>query len=254
MRRAAPQFPADALQKDRAVPFCRNVFALLRRFVGHFVLQLLRRQEGDLLGKQASDKIVFVDDILLGVAERVIDALDRPLQRCLVPLLAGDDLLPVPLVNEHGMDVVGHLVAADGVHIGIQPLARAETVQFQSVALPFCKRMDNFQPLARAEIKGHRALHAVEIVVQTACGIYKQRSGHADQVQLGCKIALKKVLHLFDGIFGLPQRKEGLIVLRNHQVCHELVSFMWVCFVSLQKKRGAASGIPPPTRRRRSAG
>ena len=76
------------------------------------------------------------------------------------------------------MDVVCIFVAADGAHVRIQTLTGMEPVVFQSVALPFCKRMDDLgsRIILFFDPEGYRALHTVQIVVHAGLRAYEQRS------------------------------------------------------------------------------
>ena len=56
-----------------------------------------------------------------------------------------DDLLPVPLVDVDGVEVVHLLVAADGVHVGEEALAGVELVALQRQPLPLGQRMHHLR-------------------------------------------------------------------------------------------------------------
>ena len=78
-------------------------------------------------------------------------------------VLLGNNFLPVPLVYINRVDIVGFLIPADGVHVGINPLPHLKTVFFQSVTFPLCKGVYNFgrSLVLLTDGKGDRALHTV---------------------------------------------------------------------------------------------
>ena len=82
------------------------------------------------------------------------------------------------------MDVIGRFVAADGVHVRVQPFTGLEAVRFERLTLPFRQRMDDFRRFTGFKnVKGYRAFDAVQVVVQTAAGRDHNRRGHTGQVQ-----------------------------------------------------------------------
>ena len=78
------------------------------------------------------------------------------------------------------MKIIQILVAAYGVHIRVKPEKGTEFIFCEREALPFCKAVHHFRGFARRfDIEGHGALHAVEIIVQTALSRHEQRRGNA---------------------------------------------------------------------------
>jgi hypothetical protein len=64
--------------------------------------------------------------------------------------------------------------------------------------------MDDFCHLAGFfDVKRYRALHAIEIVIESGFGTDKQRSGDAAQVEPLCQKILEEVLYGLDGYLGL---------------------------------------------------
>ena len=114
------------------------------------------------------------------------------------------------------MDVVGFLVAADCVHVGIKTLVFLKAVHFKRISFPLCKRVDNLKFFSAENVKRNRSFRAVEVVVHTAFCVNKKGSGNAGKVKLDCKVALKKVLDLFDCLLSLPESQVGAVVFGNH--------------------------------------
>ena len=117
----------------------KGVFPLGTGFqIGIHVLQLLGGDEGDIpaqLGAQLGEANM---QAVVGVADGAYNGADDELQKVQVPVFPGNDLLPVPLVNVNGMDVVQRLVPADGVHVGVQAIPYGKIVALEGETLPFC--------------------------------------------------------------------------------------------------------------------
>jgi hypothetical protein len=126
------------------------------------------------------------------------------------------------------MDVVGDLIPADGHHIGIKTFSHAEAVFLQGVALPFGQGLNYFTgPAGLENIEGYGTLDAVEVIVEAGCGIDKEGSGDALQIQALCQKVLEKVLDDFDGDLRIVEIEIGLIVLGNVKVFHDVLSASW---------------------------
>ena len=92
------------------------------------------------------------------------------------------------------MKVVKHrFVAPDGVHVGVKALALIEVVLAQRPALPLGQRLHNLalRAVHGGNIKGDRALDAVQVIVETGVGAHEQRRGHALEIQRRAQILLK---------------------------------------------------------------
>ena len=63
-------------------------------------------------------------------ADGRLQIIKRTVGRC-------DDLFPIPLIDINRMQVIHFLVAADGIHIRIQSLARLKTVFIERHPFPF---------------------------------------------------------------------------------------------------------------------
>ena len=93
------------------------------------------------------------------------------------------------------MEIVQFLVPADGVHVGVQPLPHRELVAVEGQALPLGQGVDHLGvPPRVGHVEGHRALHAVEVVVQAGGRLHKQGGGHPAQVERTAQIVLKQAL------------------------------------------------------------
>ena len=164
---AGLQLAANLHEEHGMVLGADSVLPLLGRLVGPAVLKLLRGDEIHLpvqLDPQAGEGHV---QCLAGLTHGGNDGPDGGLQISLIPLLPGDNLLPVPLVHIDGMDVVQILlVPADGVHVGVETLAHMEAVALQCKALPLGKRVDHLTVLSHTgNIELDGAFHAVEVVI-----------------------------------------------------------------------------------------
>ncbi len=119
------------------------------------------------------------------------------------------------------MEVVHLLVAADGVHIGEQTLAGLEVVALQRQTLPLGQRMHHLSLCAHiGDIKGHGALHAVEVIVQTRILIHKQGSGNAPQIQRLPQIHLEIALDELDCALHLIGRQRRFVPSRDRHFAH----------------------------------
>ena len=142
-------------------------------------------------------------------------------QVLLIAVLAFDDLFPVPLIHIDGVEVVHLLVAADGVHVGEQALAGLEVIALQRQALPLGQGVHHLTGGAHiGDIKGNRALHAVEVVVQTGILLHEQRSGNPAQIQRLPQIHLKIALDELDSPLHLIGGQRRFVAGRDRQFAH----------------------------------
>ena len=164
--------------------------------------------EGDLQG-------------VVGLHHSAYDGADGLAQVLLIAVLALDDLFPVPLIHIDGVEVVHLLVAADGVHVGEQALAGLEVIALQRQALPLGQGVHHLTGGAHiGDIKGNRALHAVEVVVQTGILLHEQRSGNPAQIQRLPQIHLKIALDELDSPLHLIGGQRRLVAGRDRQFAH----------------------------------
>ena len=119
------------------------------------------------------------------------------------------------------MQIIGHFVAANGVHIGVKPFAHFKAIFAKGISLPLGKRMNDLKIGTAVNIEFDRALHAVEVIVEPALVGHEKRRRNADQIELSGKLFFKKVFDLFDGILGLAQGQMRMIVFWKNEVWHK---------------------------------
>ena len=217
MRLSVLKLVADLKNADRALCLRDVILTFLRRVVGEHFLQLSCCDEENIIRKNFCDVVIADGHVLLRLAEHAVNRTDHGLQSFHGAVFLADDLLPVPLVDVDGVNVVGDLVAADGTHVSVQTLADGEAVFLQSKALPFRQRLNNLglASLLLQYIEGNRTLYAVQVVVQTRGRVHKQRSGYAKKIQTLCEKILKEILHNFDGNLCFMQVQGRFITLRD---------------------------------------
>ena len=154
--------------------------------VGVHVLQLLGGDAGHVPVQLDVDAGEFPAQAVGDVHHAVHDLLSGALQIVQVAVLAGDDLLPVPLVHVDGVDVVQLLVGTQGVHVGVDAAPGGDAQLRELGALPFGEGVyDLGLPLVHVlDREAHGALDAVQLVVEAGPGEHDHRSGHAQQGQL----------------------------------------------------------------------
>ena len=184
--------------------------------VGIHILELLRGDKIYLVGQKLADNVIFLGYICLRMAQASVNGADGSLEGIDVALLGSYYLLPIPLVDKDGMDIIRILVAAYGVHVGIDTLAGLEAVVLEGAALPLCERLDYFNIAVHIlYVERHRALNAVQCIVESGIRAHEKRRGDAGQVELNCEIPLKEILDLLDSHLSLPDIKQGLISCRK---------------------------------------
>ena len=166
-------------------------------------------------------------------------------QGLLGALVLGDDLLPVPLVHIARVQVVELLVAADGVHVGVDALAGAIAVLAQRHALPLGKRLDHLDVLLGRprHVEAHGTLHAVEVVVEAGALEHEERRRHAGQIHLAPQFALERVTNVLDCLLRLADGHLGVVPLGKNQA-HKLTH------LSCSQEQGMQGIVAP----RRQAG
>ena len=119
------------------------------------------------------------------------------------------------------MEVVGLVVAADGVHIGKQALADVELIALQRQPLPLRKRMDDLRlGVYVGDVKADRTLVAIQVIVQAGGLLHEQRRGHAAQIERVGQIRLKIALDEFDRALQLIDGQWGAVALRDKDLAH----------------------------------
>ncbi len=98
------------------------------------------------------------------------------------------------------MQVVEFLVAADGVHVRVNAVARADPVAADRHALPLGKRLHDLC-VCLIHIQNGKvdcAFHTVQVVIQSTLRCDEQRCGYTAQVETISQLLLEVVLDLFD--------------------------------------------------------
>ena len=165
----------------------------------------------------------FPFQLVAGHADGRYDAPHGVLEIGEIAVLLADDLFPVPLVHIDRVKVVKHrFVAPDGVHVGVKALALIEVVLAQRPALPLGQRLHNLalRAVHGGNIKGDRALDAVQVIVETGVGAHEQRRGHALEIQRRAQILLKAPLDEFDGSLRLVDVQPGRVPFGNNAAAH----------------------------------
>ncbi len=217
---------ADLHDERGAVLAGDFVFALRRGQVGVHILQLLAGDEKHAARKLCADFGKLPFEGVARHADRIDDARDRLLEVIDIPVGGGDDLLPVPLVDIHRVEIVQRrFVAADGVHVGIQTVARIEVVALERPALPFGQRMHHFKltSVRSGHVEGNGTLHAVEVIVQAGIRADKQRSGHALEIECRAQILLEALFDKHDGSLHLIYGEPGAIARGDNGCVHSAI-------------------------------
>ena len=119
---------ADALHKDSAALTRNRSFALLRGERRVALQKLFCVDEGDFPREAVAGIRVLVPDLMLHVLDNREDALYGVLEHFDASVLFANHALPVPLIHIAGVEVVRLFIAADGVHVCVEALARLEAV------------------------------------------------------------------------------------------------------------------------------
>ena len=141
-------------------------------------------EEEDVLWKEQVDGIILNGHELFGLADGLIDGFHSILQGFEGSVFFCNYFFPVPLIHIDGMNGIADFIPSHRIHIGVKPFSYLKTVTVQRITLPFGKRLHNFPPVIRVmqDVKSDRAFHAVQIIVQTAGGIDKERCTDAQKV------------------------------------------------------------------------
>ena len=155
------------------------------------------------------------------VADNAYDSLNGGFKIVERSVLASDHLLPIPLVNVDGVDIVKLLVATDGVHIGVKTVAYEEIVLLKGKTLPLCKRVHHLSAFAyRGNVKGYGTLYTVKVVVESRA--FRNEKGRAYTLKikgLG-KSVLKGSFYKGYSLLRFINVKLRLIAFGNVKVAH----------------------------------
>ncbi len=112
------------------------------------------------------------------------------------------------------MEGIQFFIPADGIHVGVQPLAHVELVALQGQPLPLGQGVDHLALGPHVgDVEGHGPLHAVQVVVQAGGHRHKQRGRHPVQPQGPGQLVGKEAVAQVDGALGLINGQQGLIPL-----------------------------------------
>ena len=194
--------------------------------VGIQVFQFLGGDEGNLPAQFGAQLGVADMEPIIGIAYCPDNGSHNQLQVVQIPVFPGNDLLPVPLVHVDGVKVVQVLIPADGVHIRIESIAHGEVVPLQGQPLPFGQRMHHLGiSLHRRNVKGNRALIAVQVVIQAGVLRDKQWGGDPFQIQCFGEFFLKCFFDVGNGPLSVVGVQHRLIALGNIHFVHKAATF-----------------------------
>ena len=227
VRFARLQRPADLRDEGGRVLSDEGGLALFGGKLGPAVLELLRRDEGDLARKGDGDLREFALERFAHVAHGVHDGAHRRIQKVGAAVLAGDDLLPIPLVDVDGVEIVERLVAADGVHVGIQPFVHLKAVLFERQPLPFGEGVHDLPLLADGgDVEGDGAFGAAQVVVEAGVGGDEEGRGDALQAQGALEFGLEAVFDIADGALQIVAAQRGTVSFGDDDAVH-VVTSLW---------------------------
>ena len=201
------QLAADTNDEHGTVFFGDGVFAFLGSQIGVFLQQFFRVYEVDVVCQERFDLRIHFADHVFGAAHGRVDTGYNLFQESDATLFGGDGAFPVPLVYIKGMEVAQLLIGTDGIHVGIDAIARTDVVFGQCQSFPFGQRVNHFG-LGIAQIldgEGNGTFHSVQVVVDTHTLQHEERGGNTAQAQFRRQVLLEKFLDLFDAHLGLFQ-------------------------------------------------
>ena len=119
------------------------------------------------------------------------------------------------------MEVGEFFISPDGVHVGVESFTRFETVFVKGEPFPLRQGMDHLRiRFGLEDVKGNRAFHSVEVVVDAGCAVHKQRGSDPFEVEGFGEFLLKCSFDEFNSRLGVIQAQRGLIVLGNEYFAH----------------------------------
>ena len=222
MRLAVRELVTDLHEADGTLFPGDPVLALLGIAVRIHGLELAGRDEEDVMRQQLFNIVITDRHVLFRLAEHAVDVLHDSLEGIERAVFPADDLFPVPLVDVDRVDVVGLLIAPDGVHIRVEPFPDVEAVALQGIALPLREGLHDFGHvlLLIQHIEGDGPLDAVQVVVQAGRRVDEQGRGDAQQIQALHEQRLEEVLDFLDRDLRLMQRQLGLVTFGDVEFFH----------------------------------
>ena len=252
---AVGQLAADAHDEHSPILLTDEVFALLGSLVGIHAQQLLAVDEMYLLGQEVLQLGISLTDVELGAQDGAVDLADNVLEESNGTLLGQYHTLPVPLIDIEAVDIVEFLIGADGIHVGDDTETGVYLIVGQSDSLPLGQTVYHlgYSLVHILDRETDRALHTVQVIIQSQPAQHKQRCSHPAQTEFGAQSTQKKVLYiglflqfcLLDGQFGLLQIQQGTIALRFHQFTHLLSSLLPFCFQKTRQNYTFISTLSP---------
>ena len=110
------------------------------------------------------------------------------------------------------MGVVGIVITAYRIHVGVYSLADIIAVSVESHSLPFCERLHHLGVRADLlDIKVYLSFNAVEIIVYAAALFYYERSGYAVERQRKGERLLEYVLDILYCVLCFPECERRFI-------------------------------------------
>ena len=180
------QLSADTLYKYGAIFLADSILALLRSLVRIHIEQILRMDKMNLLWQERLQLWIVLASQELGAEDGCIDAANHIFEECDGAITLRNHSLPVPLVHIERMKIIKFLIGTDGVHIGIDTIAWLYFIFCQGQALPFSQRVNHLS-LCITQIldrESYRALHSIQVVIDTQTLQYEERGGDTAQAQL----------------------------------------------------------------------
>ena len=221
------QFASDTDDEYGTIFLGDGMLPFLRSKVRILLHQFFRMDKVDVVREERLDLRIHFAHHVFRTAHGRVDTGNDLLQEIHGPLFGGDGAFPVPLVHVERVQVAQFLVGTDGVHIGIDTIARADAVFCQGQTFPLRQGVNHFG-LCIAQIldrERNGTFHPVQVVVYTHSFQYEQGSRHTAEAEFRRQVLLEKVLYLFDTQLGLFQVEQRLIVFRFYQITHSPLNF-----------------------------
>ena len=139
------------------------------------------------------------------------------------------------------MKIIKLLIGTDGIHIGIDTIARLYLIFCQGQALPFSQRVNHlsFCITQILDRESYRALHSIQVIIDTQTLQYEERGGDTAQAQLCGQVLLEELFYHFDTHFGLAHIQQRLIPFGFYQITHFIyyISFIvsYLLFILLSR-------------------
>ena len=216
------QLSADTLNEHGAIFLADGILTLLRSLVRIHIEQILCMDEMNLLRQEWLELRIVLASEELGAEDGGIDAANDVLKECDGAVSLGNHSLPVPLVYIERVEIIQLLVGTDGVHIGIYAISRLHLVLGEGESLPLGEGV-NHLGLGITQIldrESYRALHTIQVVIDTQALHHEKRGCYTAQAQLCGKVLLEELLYHLDTHFGLAHIQQRLVTFRFYQFTH----------------------------------